>query len=174
MKKIVLVLAAFVILAACNDDITTPNNKVIDENATVEGVWNFVKQTQTDGKTFVDGELVSTFTAETGEENGTLQFNSEGKYGSNFGYKMYYTTNTSGSEGSYEELLPPQAGGGDYVYNTDAGTITTTALDGKVTVLTITELSATKLAYSTTRNTSMTDEGVTTTITANVISTFSK
>lgn len=87
------------ILAACNDDITTPNNKVIDENATVEGVWNFVKQTQTDGKTFVDGELVSTFTAETGEENGTLQFNSEGKYGSNFGYKMYYTTNTSGSEG---------------------------------------------------------------------------
>lgn len=174
MNKIVAVLAAVVLLAACSDDSTTPSTKAIDEKATVEGVWNFVKQLQTDGKTVVNGEVVSTFTAETGEENGTLQFNSEGKYGSNFGYTMYYTTNTSGSEGSHTELLPPQAGVGDYVHNTVAGTITTTALNGNETVLTITELSATKLVYTTTRNSSITEDGVTTITTSNVTSTFGK
>lgn len=174
MKKIILMLSIVATFAACSDDPTTPGQTKIEEDASVEGTWNFNKQTQAEGKTFVNGTLVSTYTAETAEENGTIQFNAEGNYGSNFGYKTFYTVDNNGSPSSYDEFTPPTASGGTYVHNKTAGTITLTAFDGSVSTLTINELTSSKLVYTTAVNTSVTDGETTTTTSAQVTSTFSK
>ena len=175
MKNIFLILVLATVFVACNEETTTsPSKKSVDNEASIVGNWQLSSLTQTNGQTLVDGKLVSTFTSSSSEENGTAQFTEEGNFGSNFGYKNSYTTSTSGSVGSYEEVIPAFATGGTFVHDKSANTIAFTTFNGEESNATITELSSTKLTYTLRLNRSETADGVTTTTTADVTTTFTK
>jgi len=175
MKNIFVTLAIATMLFACSDEPTTPSKTgTISETASLTGTWTFEKQTQANGKNYVDGELESTFTAESSEETGTFQFNDEGTYGSNYGYKNTFAITAGPSEGSKETQTPPTASGGTYVYDKTAGTITFTVFTGEVINATISELTETSLVFTNSLTVSETNSGVTTTSTSDVTTTLSR
>lgn len=172
MKKILFILTAAITLAACSDEPTTPSKS--STSASIVGSWNFSSQIQNNGQILKDGTLETTFSAVTSEENGTAQFTAEGTYGTNFGYKTTYTTDTDGASSTYDQLTPPTASGGTYVHNKDAGTIVFTLFTGEIVTGTINELTTSKLVYTIKTNNSVTTDGVTTTTTADVTNSFTK
>lgn len=175
MKKIFFTLTVTMLLAACSEDSPLPGTQTGAGNTTsITGNWSFTKLIQTNGRILLAGQEISTFTSESSDENGNIQFTEEGVFGSNFGYKNSISTLTAGIPSSNEEQIPPIAQGGTYIHNTTAGTFTFTASSGEITTATIDELTSSKLVYTTRLNRSETTLGVTTTTTADVTTTFTK
>ncbi|MFB1002861.1 MAG: hypothetical protein QMC70_01810 [Bacteroidia bacterium] len=175
MKKVLFILTVAAMFAACNEDSTTPGTKTGTTNsASMVGNWNFTKLVQANGRILIAGQEISTFTSESSDENGNIQFTEEGQFGSNFGYKSSISTLTAGIPSSNEEQVPPTALGGTYEHNTTAGTFTITAISGEVTLATINELTSSRLVYTAKLNRSVTNLGITTTTTSDVTTTFTK
>ncbi len=175
MKKIFFLLTVAAMFTACSEESTRPGTESGTANsASMVGNWNFTKLVQANGRTLIAGQEISTFTSESSDENGNIQFTEDGQFGSNFGYKSSISTTTAGIPSSNEEQVPPMAMGGTYVHNTAAGTFTMTAISGEITTATINELTNSKLVYTTKLNSTETNLGITSTITADVTTTFTK
>ena len=89
MKKSIFLLLISAFFIGCSDDSTTPeptgNNTSSDG---VVGVWNFVSMEQDNGVIKINGNVFSTFTAKSSNEQGTFEFKADGTTTSSVAYPI--------------------------------------------------------------------------------------
>ncbi|MBT6236587.1 MAG: membrane lipoprotein lipid attachment site-containing protein [Bacteroidetes bacterium] len=175
MKKILFFLGFAIALAGCSEDPATPaENGTESTQVSLVGTWNLEKLVQENGKISLMGTVLSTFTSESSEETGTVQFTEDGNFGSNFGYKSAMTIVTAGQPINSEQDVPPTPIGGTYTHDAAANTFTVTQFDGTVAVANITSLTANELIYTTQINTVVENGGFSNIVTADVTTTLSR
>jgi hypothetical protein len=132
--------------ASCTEETTTPSTSGGSSSTSggVVGVWNFAGLTQENGRVTWDGEVVSTYTSTSSNENGTSDFRSDGTYISKIGYDYQTIQVINGEESSDNATVSPLTTLGEYSYDSNTNELTTTT-NGSTFVSKVTELTANKM-----------------------------
>ena len=141
MKKILFLFATISILSSCSDESVTPPTPTGTTSGSIVGVWNFDNLTQEDGSVKWDGIEVSSYTGQSSNEVGSVEFKADKTFSSTISYT--FTAKFAGV-GEQETEIPTTTTTGTYVYDVTAKTLTTTA-QGVTSVADVTELTATSL-----------------------------
>jgi hypothetical protein len=177
MKKILFISVAFLIFSSCKDDTTpTVNNKTGQTNILLEGIWNLADVKQQNGKMSTDGQSIATFTAQSSNETGTVEFKSDGTFKSSVGYTSTMTMVITGfPEQEIESIIPPTVTTGTWTYDDSANEVSMTNI-GDSTVLTasVLELTSTKFVYLYPVYQTETQDGVKSETWVDVVTTFTR
>ena len=175
MKKIITLLYLVSFFAACTDESPTPNNSNNSSGTSVgiTGVWNLVDLIEEDGQITRNGELASTYSTTTSNQNGTTEFRTDGTYISKIGYD-YQIINTVDGEASVDNAnKAPVITLGEYTYDSNKKEISTT-VDGATFTSLVTELAVNKIVIVTDTRTETVEDGVTIVSTNKTTATYSK
>jgi hypothetical protein len=177
MKKILFISVAFLIFSSCKDDTTpTVNNKTGQTNSLLEGIWKLADVKQQEGKMSSEGVPVATFTAQSSDETGTVEFKSDGTFKSEFGYTSTMTMMITGfPDQEIESIIPPTVITGTWMYDDAAKEVSMTNTgDSTVQTASVLELTSTKFMYLFSVYQSETQDGVTSETWVDVVSTFTR
>jgi hypothetical protein len=143
MKKIITLLCIVACFAACTDESTTPNssNNSSTTSDGVIGVWNLADLIEEDGKVTENGELMSTYSSTSSNQNGTVEFKSDGTSISKIGYDLQTTQTMNGETSVDNAIVAPVTGLGEYTYNSTTKEMSTT-LNGVTSTGSVLELTA--------------------------------
>ena len=170
MKNLFFLALIALTLASCKDtDQPDPTNN----SSNIEGVWNFAKLEQTNGQILMDGVPVGSFTAISSNEQGTMEFKSDGTANTSVGYTSTFSFIIQGIPQTQTATIPLTTSTGTYTYNGSTKELTMTA-NGETTSATVTELTANKLVFTQYVERSQFQNGVTTTTKFNTITTLTK
>jgi hypothetical protein len=182
MKKQLLSISLALLVAfsisSCKDESTDPqptnnNNGNGGNTSGVVGVWTLVSIEQKDGQVTWDGEEVSTYTAQSRDESGTVEFKSDGTFSGLQGYTFDVTTTSFlGTDESSTEI-PPTTTSGTYTHDATANTMTTVS-NGVSTTANLTTLTATKMVQELAVSTTQEVQGITVVSKNTTIATYSK
>lgn len=168
MKKLLITLAAFTLLAACKEVEETPVDNTPQKSA-VEGQWNFVSLNQSNGSIKIGGFEVSTYSSVSSEEQGTFTFNSDSTLSSSISYTNEQTVTTAGFPNTTTQNIPTTNVSGKYEFNKAAKTLKITTSTGLAQEGSLTTLSADTLVFEYPFELSVTQTGVTTVTAADAI-----
>ena len=175
MKKLTIILIAFAFLSSCKEEETTTPNNNSSSSIDVIGVWNFESLVQENGKIALMGQVLSTYSSESSNETGTFEFKSDGTVTNTVSYTNTMTTTfVGGGPTETTQDIPTTTTTGTYTYDATAKTIdivTSTSLEQNMEII---EHTATKLVMKYPLSRTTNTGGITSTTSADVITTLSK
>ena len=172
MRAILLWISLGLCIVACKDD-SEPDSSG-SANAPLVGTWNFTKQVQDSGEIHINGALVSSFTSESSDEQGTYVFRANGRVTSSIGYVNHIKLVTLGVPSTEIDTIPLGGGSGTYFLDQPNNTLTIKNDNNELWEMEVLDLADNKVVAKYTVNGSQTDNGVVSTTRADITVTLTR
>lgn len=177
MKKVIWILGLVVLFSACKDDTpvdNTNNNSNNTASGDLVGTWNLVSIDQRNGEITANGVLVSTYSSESSNEQGTFEFKSDGTVTNTVAYSNKTTVVTGGVPQEQTGDIPSTTTTGTYTYDKAAKMLTITPSTGGKQEITVEELTSSSFKGVYSYSQSSTQAGITSVSSAEVVLTLSR